>query len=218
MKLNFLLFFIIAIAMSSCSTMYKSGQTPDDVYYSPAREIKKNTDNEVNRNTEDGYTYEERNIRMRAYDHRWRTIDDRYDDYGYRYDPYNYGYTYGYYYNPYYYATPVYCNGVTITNPKNSVPRMTNLGSYKSTPSTSIDPKTGGTLYNANNNYRKYNNSNSTNAGKVINKVRVFNNNNMPSQNRTYNPSSSSGSSRSSSGSGSSSSGGSVQRNTRGNQ
>ena len=215
MKRNFLLFFIIAIAMSSCSTMYKSGQTPDDVYYSPAREVKKNYDKQTERNN-DNYSYEERNIRMSAYDRRWRTIDDRYD-YGYRYDPYNYGYTYGYYYNPYYYASPVYCTGVTIVNPKSSVPRMTNLGSYKSTPTTTVDPKTGGTLYNSNNkNYRTYrnNNSNSPSNGKVINYEPRNNTNSSSNNNRTYNPSSSGSSGSSSSGS---SSGGSVQRNTRGN-
>ena len=36
MNKRILLLAAVAIGFSSCSTMYKSGQTPDDVYYSPA--------------------------------------------------------------------------------------------------------------------------------------------------------------------------------------
>ncbi|MEO8822099.1 MAG: hypothetical protein ABI366_00895 [Ginsengibacter sp.] len=36
MKINFLILFGAIVAFSSCSTAYRSGQTPDDVYYSPA--------------------------------------------------------------------------------------------------------------------------------------------------------------------------------------
>ena len=38
MNTRILLLAISAAALSSCSTMYKSGQTPDDVYYSPGQE------------------------------------------------------------------------------------------------------------------------------------------------------------------------------------
>ena len=37
MKSAILLLALSAIIFSSCTTAYKSGQTPDDVYYSPAR-------------------------------------------------------------------------------------------------------------------------------------------------------------------------------------
>lgn len=36
MKINYLLIIATLAALSSCSTAYRSGQTPDDVYYSPA--------------------------------------------------------------------------------------------------------------------------------------------------------------------------------------
>src|SRR6185312_4389056 len=38
MKIKHLLPVALAIALASCSTAYRSGQTPDDVYYSPAPE------------------------------------------------------------------------------------------------------------------------------------------------------------------------------------
>src|SRR6185436_18855803 len=37
MKRQILLLAMTAAALSSCTTAYKTGQTPDDVYYSPAR-------------------------------------------------------------------------------------------------------------------------------------------------------------------------------------
>ena len=37
MKRQILLLAITAAALSSCTTAYKTGQTPDDVYFSPAR-------------------------------------------------------------------------------------------------------------------------------------------------------------------------------------
>ncbi|MEO8853190.1 MAG: hypothetical protein ABI359_05395 [Ginsengibacter sp.] len=36
MKINYLLIIATVASLSSCSTAYRSGQTPDDVYYSPA--------------------------------------------------------------------------------------------------------------------------------------------------------------------------------------
>ena len=37
MKRQILLLAITAAALSSCTTAYKTGQTPDDVYFSPTR-------------------------------------------------------------------------------------------------------------------------------------------------------------------------------------
>ena len=37
MNRQILLLAITAAALSSCTTAYKTGQTPDDVYFSPAR-------------------------------------------------------------------------------------------------------------------------------------------------------------------------------------
>jgi hypothetical protein len=40
MKIKYLLFVCSIAVFSSCSTAYRSGQTPDDVYYSPAPQLR----------------------------------------------------------------------------------------------------------------------------------------------------------------------------------
>jgi hypothetical protein len=219
MNLKFLLFVFSAAAISSCSTAYKSGQTPDDVYYSPTRVVEES--NSQTREEVKKDDFEEREIRMSAYDRRWRDFDD---DYNYRYDPYNYGYSYGYYYNPYYCHYPVYITNVAIYNPKNSTPRMTSLGSYN-------NPTYSNTNSNSNSKYgsgvrmssvRPYNNSNN---GSVIrrtltrpsnNSSNNYNSTETNNSTRSYTPSSNSSTNSSSSGSSSGSSGTSVSRPARG--
>ncbi|OYW20132.1 MAG: hypothetical protein B7Z54_02000, partial [Sphingobacteriales bacterium 12-47-4] len=39
MKRQILLASLTALVLGSCTTAYKTGQTPDDVYYSPQREV-----------------------------------------------------------------------------------------------------------------------------------------------------------------------------------
>jgi hypothetical protein len=226
MNFKFLLFVIATVSIASCSTAYKSGQTPDDVYYSPVRGIDEKDNREDEEDRSDNY--EEREIRMATRDRRWRDIND---DYDYRYDPYRYGYNYGYYYNPYYYNRPVYIPGCTIINPKNTTPRMTNLGSYNNNTLVVSDPKSGQTKWVKST--RSYNNSNnngsfvrriltpsSTNSSAGSGRSRsTSNNDNNDNNTRTYSPSSSSSrsSSSGSTSSGSSSGGKSVSRPTRGN-
>ena len=216
MNLKLLILAIAAVSISSCSTAYKSGQTPDDVYFSPVRAIdERETRDEVRTTNNRTDTYEEREIRMATRDRRWRDINDNYD-YNYRYDPYRYGYNYGYYYNPYYYNRPVFLPGYTIVNPKNTTPRSTNLGSYKNPTLVVANNKTGETKWIPAN--RSYNNSN--NGGSFIRRIITpasnsntgssRNNSSYESNNtRTYNPSNSSSNSRSSSSSSSSGSSGS---------
>lgn len=229
MNTKILILAIATVSMASCSTAYKSGQTPDDLYYSPVRvvEEKYNKQDEVEiRDSRD--SYEDRSIRMSTRDRRWRDLDDDYD-YNYTYNPYRYGYNYGYYYNPYYYNRPVFLPGYTIVNPKNSTPRMTNLGSYNNSTLVVSNPKSGETKWVKTNN--SYNNSN--NAGSFIRRIITPSNSSSSSSGnsgrsysnegnntRTYSPSSNNNnSSRSSSNSssGSSSTGSSVTRPTRGN-
>jgi hypothetical protein len=207
MNFKLLLIAISAVSLASCSTTYKSGQTPDDVYYSPARSIdgSRYTKNDEPRVTD----YEEREIRMSTYDYRWRTLGEQYN-YDYSYSPYRYGYDYGYYYNPYYYPCPVYISGVAIRNPINTTPRIANLRAY-GTGITVTNQKTYGTYQvNSRKAYSNSNSSSNTNSfiRKVINSARTSNsyetNNRNDNNNRTYTPSSnnsSSGSSGSSSGS-----------------
>ena len=204
MNLKILLFALSAAAISSCSTAYKSGQTPDDVYYSPVRTVEEDTHQERQKDQVRKESYRDREIQMAVYDRRWRDFDD---DYDYRYDPYHYGYSYGYYYNPYYCHYPVYITNVVIVNPKNTVPRMTNLGSYNNTSYSIVNTKSG--TGNWVNNPRPYNNSN--NNSNYIRRILTSplpdnnsnNNSTRPSSDnnsRSYSPSSGSSSSGSSSG------------------
>lgn len=104
-----LLSFFTASLLVSCSTAYKAGQTPDDVYYSPTREIKEEEPKREQNtsSTDDNY------LRMKVRRHtRWANIDDysywndtRYD-YCSVYNPYIKTNWYPYYfgntfYNPY---------------------------------------------------------------------------------------------------------------------
>lgn len=152
------LFFIVifAASLAGCSTIYKTGQTPDDVYYSPVRAI--STGASENDNTpptqyisginQNNYysNSEDRMIRMGISDSRYRYLDNNYG-----YSPYNFSYGYGnigssylydnsfspyysnlyygnYYYNPYYNSYPVY---ITKSGPlKNTTPRSVNLNGY----------------------------------------------------------------------------------------
>ena len=201
MNLKIFLLALSAIAMSSCSTIYKNGQTPDDVYYSPSRAA---TDVSQNKK-EETYTprrqYADRQIVMGIYDPRWRYFED---DYDYRYDPYHYGYTYGYYYNPYYYPSPVYISGASFVNPKNTTPRMTNLGSYNYSNMVVVNQKPGSTTLIRS--ARAYNNTNTTQTNNFIRRIitpvfnpRTNNNTYQPAENstRTYTPSTNSNSSSS---------------------
>lgn len=244
MNIKILLLAISAFTLASCSSTYKNTQTPDDVYYSPARTVENdNRKDEVKR-----YDPEEREIRMSAYDSRWRSLNNRYN-YGYNLSPYDYDYGYnsynpynnaygsysgyhgynnyygnsGYYYNPYYASYPIYIV-TTTTKPVNRTPRKVNLSGYgqnnTTRPLSSVNT-TNNKYNNSNSSNRQYNNSNSS-QGKSYTPAR----NQQPT--RTYSPtnnesnnsgrSSNSNSSSNSSGSSSgSSSSGSVERPSRGN-
>ena len=243
MQRQILLLAITAAALSSCTTAYKTGQTPDDVYFSPTRpqdeyvRVEEKEDNQYRYNDE---YYDDRYLRMKVHNHsQWSSLDDwySYDRYGSRFNSY-----YGTYYNPYtswnYYYNPYSSNNVIAYHPgyqgQTSVasnvarPRTFNLASY-----------TGTTYNNANNSVKMnsyktgmgrpvYNNKNSNNGFSNTLK-QIFNtgtnsnsNSSYSSPSRSYTPStnsSSSPSSSSSSGSsssGSSSGGGGATRPSRG--
>ncbi len=87
MSTKLLLAGSLAVALlSSCSSVYKTGQTPDDVYYSPTRQIDAEVKREEKKQEE--YTYskaDDNYLRMKVQNRRqWSTIDDR--DYWYNYD------------------------------------------------------------------------------------------------------------------------------------
>lgn len=210
MKFQFLLFIAFGAILASCSSTYRTGQTPDDVYYSPATSVDENY--QVNTKEKYREVYNDRSIRMAIYDPRWRYWNDDFDAY---YTPYSYGYGYGYYYNPFYYNYPVFIGNVTIRNPKNTTPRMTYLGSYSNNNYKVPNIKSAKPGFNTpSRNY--YNNSNKSSSTRerlyTPRNNRNENDGNYDSGGRGYSPSSSSGSGSSSSGSGSG-----VSRPGRGN-
>lgn len=203
MKTKFLLFVFSAVILASCSTAYKSGQTPDDLYYSKAKTIEKtNVRTEVR-----DEVYEDRQIRMAAYDPRWRSLNDRYE-YDHRYSPYTYGYNNGYYYNPYYYPYTVYTPGIKYMNPLNTTIRTTNLNTYNNTITTYTPTKSSGNVRTIR--IRDYNRNNDAPRGNTP-ETRTY-------ENRTYNPPANNNTNRgnSNSNSGNNSSGSPVTRPARG--
>ena len=224
MQSKTLLLALSVAAISSCSTAYKTGQTPDDVYYSPVRVVEEKERQQDDRNQvryqkrEDDYE-----ITMSIRDRRWRDFSD---DYSYSYSPYNYATcktsNYGYYYNPYYYPWAIYTGKLTYQAPVNTTPRMVNLNAYNGYNTRVATGKSSGTVTWANPS-TQYNNSNrSSNRSEAREYIVPRNNNSSSPSNdtRTYTPSTNSSSNNSgNSNSGSSSSGsssGSVSRPGRG--
>lgn len=195
MHSKFLLIALSAAVFSSCSSSYKSGQTPDDVYFSPVKysEDKQNNEREdVKKDTREDYV-----ISMGIRDQRWRDFND---EYSYRNSPYHYCTcscnNTGYYYNPSYHTWPVY---VSTIIPVNTTPRMVNLNAYRGySKEANAGPKTG-TGVNWVKPTESYNNSNRTLTRRIITPANPSSN--SSNDTRTYSPSSNnSGSNNSSSG------------------
>lgn len=214
MQSRFLLLALSVAVFSSCSTAYKTGQTPDDVYYSPVRPVEERryTQREEDRRPLNS-DYE---ITMSIRDQRWRNFRD---DYSIDYSPYNHCYSnnnhFGYYFNPYYYPWAIYTTVPTFRAPVNTTPRMVNLNAYNGYNTRVASGKTNSTLIFSN--ASPYNNSNRSGSrvGNILRQVIVPQSTNPSSSNnsRSYSPSSGSGSSSSGSSSGGS---GSVSRPGRG--
>jgi uncharacterized membrane protein YgcG len=239
MKTAILLFVVCAAAFSSCTTAYKTGQTPDDVYYSPVRPQQQEDNIQKEEKKETAYNdeyYDDRYLRMKVRNHyRWNDLNDwyNYDRYSY-----NYNYYYGSYNNPYnswnYYYNPYCCchtNNI-YSNPKVAInnpvtrPHNFSLGgytnnSYNNTNSNTNSKRVYSNTYNTNNS-----NTNSKGFSNTVRTIFERNDNNSSTNNnsgssssssRTYTPSSSSssGSSSSTSGSSGGSSGGAVTRPVR---
>ncbi len=103
MKIKYLLLFGLVAAFSSCSTAYRTGQTPDDVYYSPAPQentyVTKATEQDQN-----SYSYrnqEDENIRRGIEDPVYRNAITFSTGMGYGYNPYSL-YSYNAFNNPFY--------------------------------------------------------------------------------------------------------------------
>jgi hypothetical protein len=228
MKSQILLLALTAAALSSCTTSYKTGQTPDDVYFSPVRQQDEYVQTErkdQNRYQSREDYYDDRYLRMRVADRqRWSELDDYYyfgnrNDYSYYNSLYwNNPWTPCTYwnnnYNPYYHSTVL----VTPQSPVFNHPRTVNLNTFNTNMLTSshytnpVHPgfslngaptNSSSNGYNSGSNYNNSNNNSSRSSGNVGNFLRnVFNN------------SGSSGSSGSSSNSSSGSSGASRPAST----
>lgn len=118
MKTKYILLPALIAVFSSCSTAYRSGQTPDDVYYSPAP-AEKTYVSSYNQQDRDSYSYqnEDQEIRRGIQDSRYRGSSGVTLNLGYGYNPYMnnmFGYPYSpyslnpYSYNPYAYNPYAY--------------------------------------------------------------------------------------------------------------
>ena len=159
MKQALLLSAIGLTLLSSCSTAFKSGQTPDDVYYSPGREIAAAKEEESDKRDQAAYqeyisSQDDRYLRMKvANRNRWTSLDDysywndsRYDfcterNYSVYNNPWNagIGITVGYGSRPYYssygygWSSPLY-TVVAYGSPKLGTPAHTsgaNISAYR---------------------------------------------------------------------------------------
>ena len=223
MKLSILFLVASAVVLGGCSSAYKTGQTPDDVYYSPARQqdeyvrVEKK-DDRYYRGSDD--YYEDRFLRMRIQDrNRWSALDDYYfyNTYAYNsynrynlwYSPWNSHWLWNTYYNPYCGGIPYYPGRVLKTYRNYTPPSRAvvfNPNSYISNSATSSRSAVSKGLKTGYNNTNINRNNNSL--GDSFRKVFTGGNNNSGNNStpsRSYSPSSSNSSS---SGTGSRSSGG----------
>jgi len=232
-------FLSAALIFASCSTAYKSGQTPDDVYYSPARPVvEKNDYVKREKKHDQQYRYDEeayrddRYLRMKIRDRRY---EDLYDDY-YSYNPYYYHYYNGilsynspwtsysywnYYYNPYCHQQIVVAPGAPVySHMVYNKPRTFDLSVYNPQPNNNTNFKapraySGSPTYSPgtsdNNNYR----GSGTNAGNFLRNAFGGGNNSSSSSSNTGTRSVPSSSSSSSGSSGSHSSGGTSNASPR---
>lgn len=155
MKDKILPVLLASALLASCST-YKSGQTPDDVYYSPAKEVSyKEEKEEEEKYEEDMTSRDDQYLKMKVrYRNKWSSIDD----YDYWYDSrYNHCHcscnhsTTSYYYYP---KLPYYSNyyGGVWYNPSFPIVYYKNPKVYTGTTGKSNITSYSNPLYNNNNN------------------------------------------------------------------
>lgn len=173
---SFLPLVTIALVLSSCTAAYNSGQTPDDVYFSPQRPQNEYVRMETKK---EQYGYEEteddRYLRMKVRNRRmWSDLDYYYNDpiaYNYYYNrnynnyfnsPWNFYSSWNYYHNPYSNYNPYgygqfYGKPVLVVTPNRAPivnrPRQYNMNVYDRN-AGSAGPRA------TNKNNRVYNNSN----------------------------------------------------------
>lgn len=226
MNLKFLLLLSLVGSLTACSSAYKTGQTPDDVYYSPTREQDSYVEAEERRDRYqaqryDDYVNDYRNDRFLRMSLRNRLYMPAYDDFFWNdwrfgfvnnwYNPWNSYYAWNSFYNPYCVA-PVY-NGKTYNRYQGVFRPSANAITYYSAPTAPrTTPRYAFTRSSYSNSYlTPSSRSNSSSFRKIMSGIENSSSSGSATRSdRTISPSSSGSSSRSSSGS--SSSGGSVSR------
>lgn len=221
---SYLLSLSLVLALASCSTAYKTGQTPDDVYYSPTRPaeeyVRRDKDDDEDRYYRGQEDRDDRYIRMKVRNRRWSTLDD---GMSYTYHPAYYApiwtnspwnsYSYwNYLYNPY------CCCNTVVVNPTRTLayskPRRVNLNVFNTPVNTKGNVK-GNYGSRQNNSYRPSERDNYRNSGQSAGSfLRTIlgsgSNNSNSSGSRTSESPSSSGSNSGSSGGNIKSSGGAA--------
>jgi hypothetical protein len=214
-----LLAFFSAVAFSSCTTAYKTAQTPDDVYYSPARpedEYVRVEEKDSRRYEGSDEYYDDRYLRMKVRNRsRWSDLDDYYY---FGNNRYNYGYYHNSWnnpWNPYTYWNCTYnpyYTGVVIVKPSSpnyTKPRFFNLNTYNNNTYNPSNIKTQGS--GPRTTYSNQSNTNS-NAGNILRNIFSGNNSSNNSNNSSSSPTKTTSSSSSGSSSGSSGSSAPVRR------
>lgn len=168
MNLKTLLISFSFAGLMSCSSAYKVTQTPDDVYYSPARNIDSYEENDKkdeykenhDRYDDRNYGYEQwddRRLRLRCQSryNRWKTFDD----YSWNYNWYSTGYSwrYDYWTDTWYPVSDCSCNSWYTYN---SLPHWFHY--YKPVYASAPRPKNNTRWTNTNYNSGNYNNNNYT--------------------------------------------------------
>lgn len=230
MKSKILLLAVIVALLSSCTTAYKTGQTPDDVYFSPARPqqseeyVQRDKRADASKYNNDDEYYEDQYLRMKVRNRNlWSDLNDPfYNSYRYNYSAYNCNClgnpwtpaTYwNNHFNPYYLGTVIVSPQTTV---RYSGPRTFNLNSYNDkelTNGTYSNPKFigSGSGYSNTNNNNTYtsprnSNSNNNNSGNILRDIFGGSNNSKNSSGSSSNNNNSSSSPASSSNSSSGSS------------
>jgi hypothetical protein len=149
MKTTNLFVLLLVVLLSSCTAAYRTGQTPDDVYYSPARpeeEYVRAQREESRRYRYAEEDYEDRYLRMKVRNrNQWNDLNDWYS-----YERWTLGsnsyfaptvnpfVSWNYFYNPYYsYYNPYFAHwavATAVTKPITTGPRTFNLNTYQQTP------------------------------------------------------------------------------------
>lgn len=167
------------LLLTSCTSAYKSGQTPDDVYFSPERPTEEYVKSDEKEEEEPDYREsdrysrdDDRYVRMKVRDRsRWSVLDEYYSDpYAYSYKgcycqcDYNPRLYWSKYYNP-------YSNPVIVYNPKSPVinkPRNFNLHVFDNPQNNTYNPKAPGTQSRQYNKPSTTRSNTSSNSGTIL--------------------------------------------------